>query len=81
MRAFSFARLTDSSPMVIVRRESVAVEAIMTLVAGMVVMLGSVGAMDRTTGTLRRRLAWVATVSGTAVVTMLAVAPPNVWIG
>lgn len=53
----------------------------MTLIAGMVVMLGSVGAMDRTTGALRRRLAWVATVSGTAVITMLAVAPPNVWIG
>lgn len=53
----------------------------MALITGMVVMLGSVGAMDRTTGALRRRLAWVATVSGTAVITMLAVAPPNVWIG
>jgi uncharacterized membrane protein len=50
------------------------------LVIGVLVMLGGIAAMDRTTGALRRKVAWASTGAAVLVVSMLLVAPPDVWI-
>lgn len=52
----------------------------MLLGFAVVMMLGTLAAMDRTSGPMRHKLAWAATGSGAAVLVMLAIAPPDVWV-
>lgn len=52
----------------------------MALVVAGVIVGGALAAMDRTKGAMRRKLAWAATGAGGAMVLMLAIAPPDVWL-